>query len=234
MGILIILVILALIVGAVALLGDDESVDNPSSVESNAQNDPIIRETEASSVEIDLGKGLFITRIDDYTGIYMEDGSDQAVTGLMMVMLENRSEKALQLAKFSLEFPHGTATFSATSLPAGERAVVLEESRMEYAKAEPEKVTVDSIVMAESMELHADKFEITGLDGALNVRNISDEDISGDIYVYYKNYAHETFYGGITYRAKVEGGLEAGEVRQVMTQHYDAEGSKILMVTYAE
>ena len=55
----------------------------------------------------------------------------------------------------------------------------------------------------------------------------------GDIYIYYKNFSGGIYYGGITYRVKIEGGLKSGEIRQLMSTHYYEEASEILMVTYA-
>ena len=68
------------------------------------------------------------------------------------------------------------------------------------------------------------------MDGALNVQNVSDAAITGDIYICYKNAASDLYYGGITYRARIEGGLAPGEIRQVMTGHYSTVGSAIVMV----
>ena len=47
----------------------------------------------------------------------------------------------------------------------------------------------------------------------LNVPNISDEDIPGDVVVYYKHASADMLYGGITYRVTISGGIKAGESR---------------------
>ena len=49
--------------------------------------------------------------------------------------------------------------------------------------------------------------------------------------VYYKNSAEDVFYGGITYRARIEGGLQKGEIRQIMAGHCSKNGSTIMFVT---
>jgi len=52
--------------------------------------------------------------------------------------------------------------------------------------------------------------------------------------VYYKNAAQDIYYGGITYRITIEGGLKAGEIRQTMTKHASDTGSKIMFVTTSQ
>ena len=82
------------------------------------------------------------------------------------------------------------------------------------------------------MSIHADVLKLQGLDGALNITNISGEDITGDIVIYYKNSSSDMYYGGITYRVRLEGGLKDGEIRQIMSDHYSTSGSEVLFVTY--
>ena len=66
---------------------------------------------------------------------------------------------------------------------------------------------------------------------AINITNISGEDIPGTISVYYKNSAADIYYGGITCRIQIQGGLKADEICQVMTKHASDTGSRILFVT---
>ena len=83
--------------------------------------------------------------------------------------------------------------------------------------------------------LQADRLQIQGLDGGMNITNISKEDITGDVVVYYKNAASDgLLYGGITYRTRISGGIKAGELKQGMTEHFRVNGSEVLFVTVAE
>lgn len=179
-----------------------------------------------------LGDGLILKDVSSYAGIYMEDGSNEVVNGLMSVLIENTSDKDLQLARITLNYEE-SYQFEVTNLPAGSSAILLEKNR----KPMPEGSLVTAIAenvafFQESMDTYDDMFKISGMDGALNVKNISSNDINGNIYVYYKYIADDTYYGGITFRTKVEGGLKAGEIHQVMTGHFDPDNCKITMVTY--
>ena len=180
---------------------------------------------------IDLGQGLIIDYVGAYTGIYMEDGSNETVTGLMMVILKNTSEKDLQLARFTLEYADFTAEFEVTNLSAGASVVTLERNRRDAA-GEPKSAKLSTVVFfQEKMALLEDKLELSGSAGTISVKNISGEDISGNIWVYYKYSATDIFYGGITFRAKITDGLKAGESTKIPAGHYNPNSVQIVCVT---
>lgn len=192
-------------------------------------------ETDPSLTEIQLPyvleEGLTILGISKYAGIYMEDGSDEVVSNILMIQLENTSGQDLYLAQINLVFGDQTAVFQVTNLPDGETAVLLEQQRMAYTSQLPQSASAENVSFTTAFSMCADRVEVTALNGVINVRNISGEDIPDDIYVYYKNYAGGLYYGGITYRVRVEGGLKAGEIRQLMAARFHQDGSQLLMVT---
>ncbi len=96
----------------------------------------------------------------------------------------------------------------------------------------PSSWQIQNTMFLPEFQMHPDVFEITGEAGQLTVKNISDKAVSGEVYVYYKNSGADLFYGGITYRARVEGGLEPGESKQIIAAHYAPTTSAILMVSY--
>ena len=210
---------------------NEQTPDGGNSSEHVQTQDP--GETEKEEFLISLGNDLYITAIENFSGVYMEDGSDEVVQGLMMIKLENRGKKALQLCNITLDFGDAQACFDATNIPAGGKAVLIERNRMAYRSSDPVGYKAENVVFLDKFPMCEDVFKITTLDGIINVRNISDEDIAGDIYIYYKNFSGGIYYGGITYRVKIEGGLKSGEIRQLMSTHYYEEASEILMVTYA-
>lgn len=183
----------------------------------------------------ELSDGLYITDVGSYAGVYMEDGSDETVSDVMMLVLENASGKDLQLARIQLVYGDFTAEFETTNVPAGESVVLLEKNR-HSAPQTPYQSAEASVVafFDEPMSLQEDRLRITGMDGVLEVTNISEADITGDVFIYYKNAAADLLYGGITYRVRVNGGIAAGETAQITTGHYTQAGSRILWVTCAE
>lgn len=219
------------------------STDTPTLQPTDAPTTgPSTQPTEDFQIQVDpdkefeLGRGLKVSDVGSYTGVYMEDGSDEIVSRVLMVVVTNTSEQDLEYAEITLSGGDKEAKFTISTLPAGASAVLLEKARMEF----PGEDVFDSAAAEhvsffdEPMSMHEDVLKIQPLDGALNITNISEQDITGDIVIYYKNSSSDMYYGGITYRVRLEGGLKAGEIRQIMSDHYSASGSAILFVTYAQ
>ena len=178
-----------------------------------------------------LDMGIVVTSIDKYTGIYMEDGTNDIVSDMLMVTIQNTAEQDLQLIRFSLVFMNYTAEFEATNIPAGASAILLEKNRHPYSKEGIRTVDVPVINFFEQpMGQQEDVLKIVGTEGTLNIQNISDQDITGDIYIYYKNWAADTYYGGITFRIKAAGGIKAGGIVQIPTGHFSSDNCRIVDV----
>ena len=125
--------------------------------------------------------------------------------------------------------------YGVTSIELGAQScnnAVLEKNRRTYSDERHLSVEMADVVKFEdNMDVFPDRYEITGLDGALNVKNISTSDISGDLYVYYKYFSQDQLYGGITFRAKIPGGVKAGEIRQISAGHFNPDNCIVLAVT---
>ena len=186
-------------------------------------------ETETEPKFIELSDGLTIHYISSYAGMYMEDGSNEIVSNVLMAVLENTSEQDLQLARIVVEYADFTAEFEVTNLPSGEKVVLLEKNRHSATDEAYQNIQVKNVVyFPEAMSLQEERLRITGSNGTLMVENISGEDIPGDIYIYYKHSAADLLYGGITYRVAVRGGLKAGQSNTVIAGHYTPDTCRIL------
>ena len=148
-----------------------------------------------------------------------------------MLVLENTAAEDLQLARISIAYTDFTAEFEVTNLPAGEKVVLLEKNRHPAPTGGYQSVETRNVLFfPETMVLQEDRIGIDGSNGSLEVTNISNEDITGDIYVYYKNSASDLLYGGITYRVSVKGGLKAGESSRIIAGHYTPDNCRIVLV----
>ena len=182
---------------------------------------------------IDLGSGLVITEIGPYSGPYLEDGTDEQVSDVLMIVVYNYGTAPIQYAEISLAAGDETASFTMSTLPVGEQMLVLEKERMafdenvEYTQAAASNVAQ----FQQPLSLCQDKIQIQSLDGAMNIVNISGQDITGEVIVYYKNIADGMLQGGITYRVRFAEGMKKDEVRQIMTNHYSSSGSRVMFVT---
>lgn len=181
----------------------------------------------------DLGSGVQVDALIPYTGAFMEDRTDEVVTDVLAIQVTNSGEKYIQTMDITLFSGETQAQFSLTTLFPGESVIVLEKDRMAYSTApEFELAETNAVALFDGHPgMCEDKLEIQCLDGVINVTNISGEDISGDILVYYKNYVGGLYYGGITYRLRIEGGLKAGEIRQGTAAHFNPDNSAVVFVT---
>ena len=241
----IVLVIAAAAVAVMQMSGEDGGMPSiggattaPSGAEQEMTEGVTEEPTEAPTElpvpdGIDLGNGLAVTEIGSYTGAYVEDGSDEEVSNVLMMVVYNYGVAPIQYAQFTMNAGGQTANFTMSTLPVGESMVLLETSRMAYDE-NAEYTQVESYNVAEfntPMSLCQDKIQIQPLEGALNIINISGKDIDGDVVVYYKKVSDGQLLGGITYRVRLSDGMKADEIRQIMTEHFYASDSRVMFIT---
>ncbi len=231
-GLLVMLAAVAILVAAVVLVALLSGLGNGSDDPTNppATNPVKIENTE--KVNINLGYGLYIKDVGKYTGAFVEDGTNDVISGVLMIVVENTGETDIQYAEIELPVGEKTGHFVLSTLPAGKSMVLLETSRMQYEQQGYHTAVCQNVVLfQEALNLHQDKIKIQARDGILNITNISNQNIEGRIVIYYKNASSDMLYGGITYRATIEGGLKSGEVRQLAVSHFTVTGSQIMFVT---
>ena len=200
--------------------------------------DETVQIQQEAPVRTSLGNNLEILDVGSYTGAYVEDGTDEILAGILMLKVVNNCDKTVEYAKITMELDGECAEFAISTLKPGATIVILEKNRMQYDRTvnyAEAQVHCENLAMFEDpLNSHEDKLKIQILDGAINVTNISGEDIAGRIAIYYKNVADNIYYGGITYRVLLENGLKADEVRQIMASHFSDTGSEIVFVTVAQ
>lgn len=195
---------------------------------------PVIAQVQLDkNPSMDLGDGLILRRTGSYSGEFMEDGSHDAVTNVQAILVENTSGKMLQYAVITLVYEDHKAVFEISCLPAGAKVLVQEKNRTAYASAAPKSASSSQAIFITEPLRWTSEFAMQGLSGALNIKNISGKDIKSDIYIYYRNAAGDMYYGGIVYRIRLEGGMKADEIRQIMADHFDPAGTKVVLIQYA-
>lgn len=180
-----------------------------------------------------LGHDVEILDIGSYTGQFMEDGTDEIVSGILMLKIVNNGEEAIQYAEITMDYGGQTARFSVSTLLPGATMILLEQNRMAYsADVEPANLTMQNVaVFSEALSRCEDKLKIQILDGAINVSNISGKDIAGEVRIFYKNYVDGIYYGGITYVVRIQQGIKADQIKQIMASHFSASDSVIMFIT---
>lgn len=230
-------ILAALVLVALGICFSDRQSDKQAANIDSEKTNIDFEETTIAEVEsiFDAGSDLHITEISSYSGPYMEDGSDEEVTDVMMIQVENRAELPLQYAEITLTSEEGESLFKLSTLNPGEAVMVLEANRKEFDKKEEftQAVSENVAFFETTLNTCEDIFRIQGLDGGLNIRNISEEDVTDEIVIYFKDFKDGELMGGITYRGRIENGLRAGEIQQMMSENFTQEHTKVMFVTIA-
>ena len=173
---------------------------------------------------------LTILSIASYDGIYLEDGSDSAVSGIYSIVIENTGSMDVEFARISLSCDGMPITFELSDLPSGATVVAQESRQTTYQDGVYQDCTAD---MAEIDVLEQSREQVLvqeNEDGSLTVLNLTDRLIPC-VRVFYKFYMSEedVYVGGITYTAKLTD-LEAGGSQTIIPSHYSLGYSKVVMV----
>lgn len=207
---------------------DTEYIDNNEEVQS---------ETIVENIGIQLpfavpGTSMEILSVGQYTGPFIEDGSDTPSANILSIVVKNNSDEMLQYGEIHLNVNNNKAIFKLSNLPAKTSALVIESTgTMEFSKDNTYEFIDSMYASLSDVSLMEDKIEIKGGDNEITIKNISGEDL-GTVYVYYKYIQQGGAYlGGITYRTKFENVVAGAEITE-KTSHFSKTTSEILMVDY--
>lgn len=197
----------------------------------------IVKLTSANDIEknpLDAGYNLQVVDMGSYSGPYVEDASDVEVSDCMMIKVKNNSGKSVQYGEVQMIGEDGEmATFKFSTLKPEQTLTVLESTKKGYNKrAKYNQAIARSVAYFQNEPYcYNDKVQIQLLNGGINITNVSKKDITDEIAIYYKDKVDGEIFGGITYRGKVQGGLKAGEIRQLMSSNISEENTEIVFVT---
>lgn len=172
--------------------------------------------------------GMTIKNIGQYTGSFVEDGSDKSVSNVLSIVVTNTSGKDLQYGEIKLKAGSKTATFKLTNIPSGKSVLALETNGMKYSSG-TNYTYAEATYAQTNMPMNSSKVSVSTADSKVTIKNISGKDL-GTVYVYYKNLDKSGAYlGGITYRVKFEN-VKSGDTLTQSTKHFSKSNSKIIMV----
>ena len=188
--------------------------------------DPNIREEMTLPYTVP-GTDLIIDAVDSYSGVFIEDGSDEEVSNIFAIHVKNEGEN-VEYSSINLEVDGKELNFTISDLPSGAAVSVLENSRAAYSDGTP--------VYRGNQTAYIDKFDmmssevgiVIGDDNGMTVTNLTDEKIPC-LRIFYKFAQDDEYLGGITYTAKIDG-LDAGDSITIYPSHFSKEGSKVMMV----
>ncbi len=185
---------------------------------------------------VEVYDNIIVEEATTYSGEFPEDGTFSEKENILSLKISNNSEKDLRLIRIYVTTSKKEMFFEVTTLTAKSYATVFEKNAQILEDDEEiiEFRAENIVYFDNSISLKGDKVEITPLKSVFNVKNISGEDISSDIYIYYKRIDENgDYFGGITFRSKASG-LKDGELKQIPASHFDTQNSKVIFVDYAE
>lgn len=171
---------------------------------------------------------LEIQAIRSYDGIYLEDGSDVPISGVAALLVTNRSDRCIDLAKLQLTGEKTVYSFTVTGLASGATAVVMEEGKAPAVEQRYEAVSAE-VAQTDAFEMSEGILSVEEDGDALKVTNLTDRDLPC-VRIFYKFYLAdaEAYVGGITYTAKLLD-LKAGASMTVRPSHYAVGSSRVIM-----
>ena len=208
-----------------------ENTATQPSGESQSQDSNVPTETAPLVLE----QGLYVVHMGNFSGQYVEDGSDAQLENFCAAVVENRTEKTIQLLQFKVTSGDRVYDFRLTTLPPGERAIVQDMNKASFVTSEA-IMTADvelCVFFEEEPTLHEDVFAISGTEKGIELRNLTDAEIPGPIYVYYKTRTADGYGGGITYRITIPG-LAANGVYSATVNHFWPGSSQVMFIDYAQ
>lgn len=237
-----ILLALALLLTAGACGKDSKEEGTSASASSSASQSQEDGATSASSgQETDgggeeegwnAGNGLQVISLDSYSGLFVEDGSDETVSDICGIRVKNMAEETVQYAHLTMTTGEVTYEFDLSTLPPAREVQLLDLNR----QAPPESTDNLSLAVSEyaafseEPSMNEDVLEITAQDTAITITNRSDQDMS-QVYVYYKLDYGDFYLGGITYRVGASD-LAAGESTTCYAGHYTSDECSLMFTTY--
>ena len=176
------------------------------------------------------GSSLVVRGIASYDGIYLEDGSDEEISGVTVMLLQNAGDTEVEYASVSVSRDGTALQFDASALPAGGTVVVQEKNKTPFQEGNYADCSA-TVAEISGFEMSEDKVQVEESgEQSLTVTNLTDEDIPA-VRVFYKFYMEDegTYVGGITYTAKITN-LAAGASQTITPSHYVQGSSRVMMV----
>lgn len=170
-----------------------------------------------------------VTALGGYDGLFIEDGSDEPVTGVLALQFRNDGSQAIAYAEYVFRAGEATLSFQLSNLPAGESAVVLEAGRHAYDSAEALKLTDRLVAFVDELTFASDQvLLVDNSDNSLTLMNLTDRTLPV-VRVFYKYWYEDeqTFVGGITYTAKGRN-IPAGGSVTIRPSHYVSDGCVLM------
>lgn len=194
---------------------------------------PTVTDTEPTVSIFEQKKVLSVLDWGSYKGLFVEDGSDEAVDNVACLLIHNTTEQYLDYGVVTATIGDEDCSFVVTGLPGGASAWVLEKDRK--GMTEDASYTYQDETVSELRDISSEdeRVSIELLDGKIAVTNLSEGTLES-VRIYYKQiHTDDNFLGGITYTTKTEA-LEPGQRVEIPAGHSTAENCAVVRIDCTE
>ena len=153
--------------------------------------------------------------------------------GKLALVVENVSNSDVEYARLVANGKNETFTFNISVLLSGTEAVLVcnEQNKVNSDLTITGWSTENIIYFENKPSVNDDKIEVSLSDNSILVKNVSDEDVTSEIFIYYKEKIDGTLNGSITHRVRVSG-IKAGSQTYVNTKNMDGSNCQLIYVEY--
>ena len=177
-------------------------------------------------------KNMEILSIGQYSGKFLEDGSDTDKENILAIVVKNTSDKVIDYGEITMKISgkSGTLKFKVTNLKPGASALVMESSgEVEFNTNDKYIYVGSNSNTIKTISLKEDQIAITTKGNKITVENLTDKNIN-KVYVYYKTVSTGNCYlGGVTYRLKLQN-VRSGKSVSAESRHFSNLSSEIIKV----
>ena len=181
-------------------------------------------------------KNMEISSIGQYSGKFLEDGSDTDKENILAIVVKNTSDKVIDYGEITMKISgkSGTLKFKVTNLKPGASALVMESSgEVEFNTNDKYIYVGSNSNTIKTISLKEDQIAITTKGNKITVENLTDKNIN-KVYVYYKTVSTGNCYlGGVTYRLKLQN-VRSGKSVSAESRHFSNLSSEIIKVETAK
>lgn len=181
-------------------------------------------------------KNMEILSIGQYSGKFLEDGSDKDKENILAIVVKNTSDKVIDYGEITMKISgkSGTLKFKVTNLKPGASALVMESSgEVEFNTNDKYIYVGSNSNTIKTISLKEDQIAITTKGNKITVENLTDKNIN-KVYVYYKTVSTGNCYlGGVTYRLKLQN-VRSGKSVSAESRHFSNLSSEIIKVETAK
>ncbi|MGN0485707.1 MAG: hypothetical protein ACI4GB_00585 [Acutalibacteraceae bacterium] len=153
--------------------------------------------------------------------------------GVLSVSVQNVSDQDIEYCVLKCHVDDKEAFFAFSVLPKNECAVALEMNGLPYQKDMKFSLwsMENRVDFAQEISLYDDVFDVKCEGNYIEIKNKTQNDISGKIKICYKNLQSQTLYGSDAYLLSVDG-LKKGETKQIFSRYLDSEKSRVIYIKY--